>query len=279
MSSYFDLTSELWKWNSPIWLLVLSLTGLYFLFHRGTSGKRSVAFLFAMFALAIAYISPIGVLSDGYLFSAHVIQHLILLLIVPLFLLLSLSESATEALFSHPFMNRLGRVMAVPFVGWLSGLGVMWFWHVPSFCNASTENYALGVFRDATFLLAGLAFWWPIFSPVKRFHLPSSLAVVYLFSACLGCTLLGIYITFTVISVCPAFANPVDRLGIMHFLYDQGLTPATDQRLGGLLMWIPPCSLYVCAIMVVLKRWYAEMEQTASPKTAGTTSSLREARQ
>jgi len=75
MSSYFDLTSELWKWNSPIWLLVLSLTGLYFLFHRGTSGKRSVAFLFAMFALAIAYISPIGVLSDGYLFSAHVIQH------------------------------------------------------------------------------------------------------------------------------------------------------------------------------------------------------------
>ncbi|WP_299462631.1 cytochrome c oxidase assembly protein [uncultured Gimesia sp.] len=277
MSSYFDLTSGLWKWSSPVWLLVLSLVGLYIIFHHRALGKRIVFFAFAMFALALAYVSPIGVLSDGYLFSAHVIQHLILLLIVPLFLLLSLSESETEALFRHPFMNRLGSVMAVPFVGWLSGLGVMWFWHVPSFCNASTENYALGVFRDATFLLAGLAFWWPIFSPLKRFHLSSSLAVIYLFSACLGCTLLGIYITFTVISVCPAFANPVDRLGIMHFLYDQGMTPATDQRLGGLLMWVPPCSLYVCAIMVVLKRWYAEMDQLTSPQTAGTTSSLREA--
>lgn len=278
MSSYFDLTSGLWKWSSPVWLLVLSLIGLYVLIQRGALGKRSLYFIFAMFTLAMAYVSPIGVLSDGYLFSAHVIQHLLLLLIVPLFLLLSLSKSATESLFSHPFMNRLGYVLAVPFLGWLSGLGVMWFWHVPSFCNASTENYALGVFRDATFLLAGLVFWWPIFSPLKRYHLPSPLAMIYLFSACLGCTLLGIYITFTVISICPAFANPVDRLGIMHLLYDQGMTPALDQRLGGLLMWVPPCSLYVCAIMVVLKRWYSEMEQLTPQQTAGTTNSLREAR-
>lgn len=278
MSSYFDLTSELWKWNSPVWLLVLSLMGLYLLVQRGAPGKRSFYFVIAMFALAMAYVSPIGVLSDGYLFSAHVIQHLLLLLVVPLFLLLSLPQSKMESLFSHPFMNRMGRVLAVPFLGWICGLGVMWFWHVPSFCNASTESYSLGIFRDATFLLAGLVFWWPIFSPVKRFHLHSPTAMIYLFSACLGCTLLGIYITFTVISICPAFANPVDRLGIMHLLYDQGMTPAMDQRLGGLLMWVPPCSLYVCAIMAVLKRWYSEMDQLAVPETAGTTSSLREAR-
>lgn len=278
MSSYFDLTSGLWKWDSPVWLLVLSLVGIYFFIQRGKINKRSLYFVIAMIALAMAYVSPIGVLSDGYLFSAHVIQHLILLLIVPLFVLLSLSQSATEAIFSHPFMNRLGHVLAVPFLGWICGLGVMWFWHVPSFCSASTESYSLGIFRDATFLLAGLVFWWPIFSPVKRYHLPSPLATVYLFSACLGCTLLGIYITFTVISICPAFVNPVDRLGIMHLLYDQGMTPAMDQRLGGLLMWVPPCSLYVGAIMVVLKRWYSEMEQVASHETAGTTSSLREAR-
>lgn len=274
MSSYFDLTSELWKWNSPIWLLLLALTGLYFLCLRGQSKKQIACFALAMFTLAMAYVSPIGVLSDGYLFSAHVIQHLILLLIVPLLLLVSLPTPAMERLFQHPLLNRMGHVLAVPFLGWLSGLGVMWFWHIPSFCSASTESYSLGIFRDATFLLAGLAFWWPIFSPVKRFHLPSAQAVLYLFSACLGCTLLGIYITFTVISVCPAFANPVDRLGILNMLYDQGLTPAADQRLGGLLMWVPPCSLYVSAIMVTLKRWYADMEQVPS---ADTTGSLRKA--
>ncbi|WP_339686906.1 cytochrome c oxidase assembly protein [Gimesia maris] len=279
MSSYFDLTSSLWKWDSPVWLLVLALTGMYFLLQRGTTGKRLTAFATSMFALVLAYVSPIGVLSDGYLFSAHVIQHLLLLLIVPLFLLLSLSESAMESLFNRPLMNRLGSVMAVPFLGWLSGLGVMWFWHIPSFCNASTINYSLGIFRDATFLLAGLAFWWPVFSPVKRYHLNPAVAVAYLFSACLACTLLGIYITFTVISVCPAFASPVDRIGILNLLYDQGLTPATDQRLGGLLMWVPPCSLYVTAIMVVLKRWYADIEHVSAPQSTVTPGSLREAHQ
>ncbi|WP_417396756.1 cytochrome c oxidase assembly protein [Gimesia chilikensis] len=274
MSSYFDLTSELWKWNSPIWLLVLALTGLYLVCLRGQSGKQIACFALALLTLALAYVSPIGVLSDGYLFSAHVIQHLALLLIVPLLLLLSLPSSAMETLFQNPLLNRIGHVLAVPFLGWLSGLGVMWFWHIPSFCSASTESYSLGIVRDATFLLAGLAFWWPIFSPVKRFHLPSAQAVLYLFSACLGCTLLGIYITFTVISVCPAFANPVDRIGILNMLYDQGLTPATDQKLGGLLMWVPPCSLYVTAIMVTLRRWYADMEPMAAPDTTG---SLREA--
>ncbi|QDU49149.1 cytochrome c oxidase assembly protein [Gimesia panareensis] len=274
MSSYFDLTGELWKWNSPIWLLILALTGLYILCLRGQSGKQIACFALSMLSLAVAYVSPIGVLSDGYLFSAHVIQHLILLLIVPLLLLLSLPGSAMEKLFENPLLNRMGHVLAVPFLGWLSGLGVMWFWHIPSFCSASTESYSLGIFRDATFLLAGLAFWWPIFSPVKRFHLPSAQAVLYLFSACLGCTLLGIYITFTVISVCPAFANPVDRLGILNMLYDQGMTPAADQKLGGLLMWVPPCSLYVSAIMVTLKRWYGDMEPQPA---ADTTGSLREA--
>lgn len=274
MNSYLDLTSELWKWNSPIWLLVLALTGLFWPALRKATGIQIACFVAAMFTLVMAYISPIGVLSDGYLFSAHVIQHLILLLIVPLLLLLSLPEQAMETLFQRPFLNRVGHVLAVPFLGWLSGLGVMWFWHIPSFCSASTESYSLGIVRDATFLLAGLAFWWPIFSPVKRYHLPSSQSVIYLFSACLGCTLLGIYITFTIISVCPAFANPVDRLGILNMLYDQGLTPAMDQKLGGLLMWVPPCSLYVSAIMVVLKRWYADMGHLTTPGSPG---SLQEA--
>ncbi len=149
-------------------------------------------------------------------------------------------------------------LLSIPLVGWICGIGAMWFWHVPSFCSAATESHALGIVRSATFLLAGLAFWWPVYAPIDRLRLRPLNAVVYLFSACLGCTLLGIYITFTTISVCPAFANPADRVGILTMLYQAGLTPAADQQLGGLLMWVPPCSLYVCAIISVLCRWYAE---------------------
>jgi putative membrane protein len=76
----------------------------------------------------------------------------------------------------------------------------------------------------------------------------------------LGCTLLGIYITFTTVSVCPAFVSPVDRLGVMNALHSAGFTPTLDQHLGGLLMWVPPCTLYVSAIISLLCRWYGTMD-------------------
>jgi putative membrane protein len=101
-------------------------------------------------------------------------------------------------------------------------------------------------------------------SPVKQARLPANNAVVYLFSACLGCTLLGIYITFTTITVCPAFASPQERLAIMIALHDAGMTSSVDQQLGGLLMWVPPCSLYVAAIISVLCRWYSVEDQKES---------------
>jgi hypothetical protein len=76
--------------------------------------------------------------------------------------------------------------------------------------------------------------------------------------------LLGIYITFTTISVCPAFANPADRIGIVNRLYNAGFTPSVDQQLGGLLMWVPPCLMYVVAIMGLLSRWYGASLRTIS---------------
>lgn len=156
--------------------------------------------------------------------------------------------------------QKVRAVITSPFAAWLLGLGAMWFWHVPAFCSAATENYMIGIVRTGTFLAAGVLFWCPVYSPFKQDRLPASSAVVYLFSACLGCTLLGIYITFTTITVCPAFASPQERLAIMVALHDAGMTASVDQQVGGLLMWVPPCSLYVAAIVSVLCRWYAVAE-------------------
>jgi len=153
----------------------------------------------------------------------------------------------------------------------------MWVWHVPVFCSASTENAALGAFRDTTFVLAGLTFWWPIYAPVERFRLPPLPGIVYLFSACLGCTLLGVYITFTTISVCPAFAQPVDHGGVLATLYRAGYSPGADQHLGGLLMWVPPCTLYVCAIISMLRRWYFELEERHVTRPARTGQQMEQA--
>jgi putative membrane protein len=251
----------LWNWTSPVWLVAIAALAAYWLKFGMESLQRWIALLSGLALLVLAYVSPIGVLADGYLFSAHMVQHLVLLLLIPLCLLLALPKERVAKWFDSKRMGRIGSLMSIATIGWISGVGAMWLWHVPALCTASTQNHLLGSFRDATFLAAGLLFWWPIYAPVERYRLPPLTGIAYLFSACLGCTLLGIYITFTTITVCPAFANPANRIGILNMLYDAGFTPAVDQELGGLLMWVPPCSLYVAASISLLCRWYSTMEE------------------
>jgi cytochrome c oxidase assembly factor CtaG len=250
----------LWYWASPVWLVAAALLVAYLLIVRGASRARLAALAIGLALLVLAFVSPIGVLADGYLFTAHMVQHLLLLLLVPLCLLLALPPQQAASWFSDPRLDRLGRWLSVATVGWICGVGAMWFWHVPTLCSAATLSHFWGGVRDVSFLVAGLAFWWPIYAPAERYRLEPLTGIVYLFSACLGCTLLGIYITFTTISVCPAFLNPVGRIGIMNMLYDAGMTPSVDQHLGGLMMWVPPCTLYVSAIISLLCRWYGTMD-------------------
>ncbi|MAI31179.1 MAG: hypothetical protein CMM07_05815 [Rhodopirellula sp.] len=252
----------LWNWWSPVWFVAATVAITYGRYPGWTSLSKTFWLVSGLSVLVFAFVSPLGVLADGFLFSAHMIQHLLLLLVVPLCLVLSLplqnARGTTSAAVDDRSLRQSMRCVATsPLAGWFLGLGAMWFWHVPAFCSAATENYMLGVLRTVTFLASGVLFWWPIYSPLTQARLPASNAVVYLFSACLGCTLLGIYITFTTITVCPAFASPQERLAIMIALHDAGMNALVDQQLGGLLMWVPPCSLYVAAIVSVLCRWYS----------------------
>ncbi len=244
-----------WNLNSPIWFAAAVMFINYLLLFRPVNRKRMFALLSAITLIVLVFVSPIGVLADGYLFSAHMVQHLVLLLLVPLLLLLSLPA----ARFQHLRTKSVLRGIAVPLIGWVCGLGAMWFWHIPSLCSAATESTGIGLLRDASLVIAGLAFWWPIFAPVKEHRLDPLSGIVYLFSACLGCTLLGVYITFTTISVCPAFVHSAKSISIARQLYDLGLTPTVDQHLGGLLMWVPPCMLYLSVIMALLGQWYSAM--------------------
>lgn len=252
--------SDLWFWSSPVWLVVAVLLIGYLRLVRTPTRGQLAFFLFGLLVLAMAFVSPVGVLSDGYLFSAHMVQHLDLLMVVPACVLLSLPKQRAAEWFRRPGLDRVGRLMAIASIGWICGVGAMWFWHVPVLCSAATQRSALGVLRDVSLVLAGTAFWWPVYAPVDRYRLHPLSGITYLFSACLGCTLLGVYITFAPLSVCPAFASPVDRIGILNSLYSAGLTPEVDQRLGGLMMWVPPCILYIGSIISLLCRWYSTTE-------------------
>jgi cytochrome c oxidase assembly factor CtaG len=113
-----------------------------------------------------------------------------------------------------------------------------------------------------------MAFWWQLLSPWEAQRLHPLQGVLYLFAACIACTALGIILTFSPITVCSAYIHPVDRLGIASMIEETwGMTPARDQQVGGLIMWVPMCLVYLGAIFGQLARWYsvpAEPPLTAS---------------
>ena len=89
--------------------------------------------------------------------------------------------------------------------------------------------------------------------------------ILYLFTACTACSLLGIILTFAPVSICPVYQHPVDRLGILSTIRgDWGLTSDPDQQIGGLLMWVPMCAIYAAAILPQLARWHSSPQPEQS---------------
>ncbi|HTS17621.1 MAG TPA: cytochrome c oxidase assembly protein [Verrucomicrobiae bacterium] len=213
-------------------------------------------FAAALGVLLLTLLSPLNTLADGYLFSAHMAQHILLLLIVPAFLLLSLPR--------HLSLVVGPRVFAHPLVGWVAGVGAMWFWHEPALCNAAVSSRPIHTLQTVSLLALGSVFWRQILAPREEERLSPPGAVLYLFSACVTCSVLGIIITFSPVTVCSIYTMPpTDRLGMLRTIRtDWGFTPEQDQQVGGLLMWVPMCLIYLSAIFAQFARWFA---QTANP--------------
>ena len=260
MMTTWQVMSELWYWRSPAWVIVLLATFVYTLaaVTRPVTRRQITCFVIAAVTFLLALASPLAVLASRYSFSAHMAQHLLLLLIVPLCAILAWPSSAVTA-------GDLGQASspskALP--GWLAGVGAMWFWHVPVLCTAAMRSSPVFAIQTCSLVAAGAAFWWPVFRPQLQRRLQPHVAAAYLFSGCIGCSLLGIYITFSPVSVCPLYAVADGASPeLMRLVHQQwGLTHRIDQQVGGLLMWVPACMVYLGAILASLSSWYRIPEQ------------------
>jgi putative membrane protein len=223
------------------------------------SRRRTGALLVAVTVLVLALSSPLDALAAGYLFSAHMLQHLVLVLLVPALALMALPKAS---LAPSPTANRAARwLLSRPLVTWGSGIGAMWLWHAQTLCNAASQSDSVRGLQSASLLAMGALFYWPLLAPRASWRMSPLGGMVYLFSACVGCTLLGIVITLSPIEVCPAFLHPSDAGGMVALVRDRwGISAAEDQQLGGLLMWVPACAVYLGGIVGQLSRLYGEEE-------------------
>ncbi|MGC1424906.1 MAG: cytochrome c oxidase assembly protein [Terracidiphilus sp.] len=268
------LLTTAWDFDPSVCVGCVVMIAVFFWKVKAATPHR-VSFVLGILVLFIALESPIDVLGDNYLFCAHMAQHLLLILIVPPLLILGIPEETARIWLRSPRIARLEGVLGKPIVAWCLGMGVMTVWHVPILYNVALAHEVVHVFQHLSFLVTATMFWWPVMHPVPTRRLSIGPAIFYLFAAVAENSVLGIIITFMRVGHYPAYLYPVDvnpgTLGLIR--NEGGISAAYDQRLGGLLMWIPGCSVYFVAMLAMMAHWYAEPE---TEEDAGAASAFAE---
>jgi cytochrome c oxidase assembly factor CtaG len=246
-----------WDWEPSVIAGCAALLLSYLAAVRFRFTLRSLSFVCGVVVLLLALVSPLDTLADGYLFSAHMVQHILLILVVPPLLVMGIPRELIGRMLRYAPLRSVERTFSNPLLAWMLGVGSMWLWHWPPLYNVAMSHEGVHIGEHLTFLVTATIFWWPVVGPVEKSRLSRLTAVIYLFSACAAHTVLAILITFAPVGIYPAYLQPSEGLGILALVRDQwGITPKIDQQLGGLLMWVPVCLIYLSFILGTMIRWY-----------------------
>jgi putative membrane protein len=250
-----------WTW-APTVLVGLALAawlylrGVRALWRRAGHGRavqpwRVWAYVAGLAALFLALVSPVDAVGEA-LFSVHMVQHLLLIMVAAP--LLVLGDPVTVTLWALPirWRRRVGlgwrraswlrtpwRVLSFAPIAWTLHVFTLWVWHVPSLFELALDNEWVHELEHATFFLTALLFWWLLFAPHGR-RLGIGAKVAFLFAAMLQGTILGAVITF---------ARHPWYWSYFGTTKAWGLTPLEDQQLAGLIMWIPAGLIYLAALI------------------------------
>lgn len=261
-----DVADSIWlRWNfDPVlWLGIALFAGAYFyalgplrqrygLAERVDSAQVGY-FLLGTVIFAAALVSPLDTLGDEYLFSAHMIQHMLISVVVPPLWLLGTPEWMLAPLFRSPAVVRVARIVTHPVVVFGLFNAMLWVWHAPALYGAALGSEGLHVLEHLIFTATGVLFWWPVLSPVRALpRISLGFGVLYLFLGCQPMVGLGALLTFA--------AQPLYHPYVVA-PHIWGSTPLGDQQLGGLIMWLPTNIPYLLGLSVLFFRWVSEHDR------------------
>jgi putative membrane protein len=224
---------------------------------RSSPTGRAVAFGGGLAVVAAALMSPLeGAAAER--FSAHMVQHLLLMVVAaPLLayarpraaLVAGLPEGGREAVrrvAALEGLRRLGRALVHPLAVWTIGALAVWAWHMPSLYDLALRDHVAHVLEHACFVAAAVLFWTVVLGSGARRGVPRPVATLLVFTSGVQSTALGAVLLFA--------TTP------LYQAHGQGSSALEDQQLAGALMWGPPALVYLITIGWLLVRWFAEMD-------------------
>jgi len=274
MSPHVHAASESWWFSISLVIALLLAELLYlrgWLRFRSVSLKvipawRVIGFSVGLFLIWMAMGSPLATL-DEQMLTVHMIQHLLLMTFAAPLILLGLPvmpflhglprqfAQAVGPVFRRPPVQRLGRMLVRPAFSWLAATATLVGWHVPAIFTLALQSGAWHLFEQATFLVAGLLFWWPVVQPWPNApREPRWSILLYLFLATLPCDILSAFLVFSERVAYPVYLS-VSR--------QSDLSVLADQQCAGALMWTCITIVYLVPAAILSTRLLAPRNSRA----------------
>lgn len=263
--------SGVWTWrpHPDVWLVMGGILALYALAVRfwgrshvsigdpAVTNSQVRLFALGVLVMWIAADWPMHEISEGYLFSFHMLQHMAFSLIAPPLLLLGTPDWMARKLLSPKPVMAVMKRLTRPLPALIAFNAFLVFSHWPTFVDATLRNGALHLSAHTVLVGLSLLMWWPVFSPISELPRISPPAqMLYMFGQTIVPTVPASFLTFA--------ESPFYRVYAEAPRLFAALDPVTDQRVAGLVMKVGGGFLLWAIITVLFFRWSAS-EETGSP--------------
>jgi putative membrane protein len=216
---------------------------------------RLAVFALGLVAVLAALVSPLDDLGDQLLVM-HMVQHILLLDIVPILLILGLNKTLLRPITKRiQTIERRAGVIAHPATAVAAYAGFMWLWHVPFMYDAALRHSGIHAIEHLCFAVGGSLYWWHLLSPIRNRQRLSGLGPVgYMVSTKLIVGLLGVALAFAPTSIYVFY---------QHQPHYWGLSATEDQSLAGLTMALEQSIVMGIALVYVFIQMLTESEREA----------------
>jgi putative membrane protein len=243
-----------WHFHPDVWMLVVLLEGAYLYAVRGgrASTRQIVFFTAGVATLLLASDWPVHDLAEGYLYSAHMVQHLLMTLVAAPLLLLGTPQWLARRMLRPKAVLMVVKGFSRPVPNLLQANLVLVLSHWPLVVAYTLRNHPAHFLAHAVLLTSGLLMWMPVVSPLKEVpRLGPLMQMLYLFLQ-------------TIVPTIPASFLTLGR-GLLYPDYGTfprlwGISAITDQQVAGLIMKIGAGMYLWLIIGAIFFRWYAREE-------------------
>jgi putative membrane protein len=237
--------------------------------YHGVGRGQVACFAAGWFTVILALLSPLDWLSD-FLFSAHMTQHELLMLVaaplwvagrplVPALWLLSAEQRARlRDWWMGSSVSRVCTELTSPFTALVVHAFCVWIWHLPSWFGAALASEPIHALQHLMFFASAALFWWALVHG-RYGRVGYGVSVLFVFATALHTSILG-----AVFSLAQHLWYPEQSVHAEQF----GLAPLSDQELAGLIMWIPSGFILTALALALFAAWLGELERRARRRQA-----------